>query len=79
MDYAGTTTTQKREVLADMVKGGAGEATGVIREEVRDGKRCFVFTQPNTGGSKFGLDTNVCDTYEHAYKLLHIGENLKDV
>lgn len=79
MDYANTTTKQKREVLADMVKGGAGEATGVIREEVRDGKRCFVFTQPNAGGSRFGNDTIVCDTYEQAHRVLHIGEILEDV
>ena len=79
MDYNGTTTKQKREVLADMVKGGAGEATGVIREEVRDGKRCFVFTLPNAGGSKFGLDTYLCNTREQAELILHIGDNLKGV
>lgn len=70
----GMTTQQWREVLADMAKGGEGTAMGVIREEVLDGKRCYTFLQPNTGGSRFEPVKYICDTYEQAQALLNIGQ-----
>ena len=65
----GMTAQQWREALADMAKGGTGEAMGVIREEERDGTRCYVVRLPNPNGSKEPL-VCVCDTKEHAQKLL---------
>ena len=60
--------------MADMTKGGTGEATGVIREERKaDGTTCYVVTIDNPNGSREHLHC-VCDTYEHAQKLLNIGQ-----
>lgn len=68
--FKGLTTTQTREVLADMLKGGNGHANGVIYEEEQDGKRCFVFTQDN---GRFAPTKCICDTYEQAQKIINIG------
>lgn len=65
----GMTARQWREALADMAKGGTGEAMGVIREDVRDGRRCYVVRIPNPNGSTEPLAC-VCDTKEHAQALL---------
>lgn len=67
----GITAKQQREILADMVKGGTGEAMGVIREAVVDGKPCYTISERSSNGEKV---TYIIDTYEHAEMLLNIGQ-----
>lgn len=67
----GMTTQQWREALADMAKGGTGEAMGVIREAVVDGKPCYTISERSSNGEKV---TYIIDTYEHAEMLLNIGQ-----